>query len=59
VVDLQPLGRPEILRSWGRSLVGGDALVGGWLTSGLRMLVIGLGADGIGFVIGHVPHRGA
>ena len=31
-------------------------LVGDWRRSGLKMLVIGLGADGIGFVIGHLFH---
>ena len=29
-------------------------LVGDWRTSGLRMLVIGLGAAGIGFLIGNL-----
>ncbi len=31
-------------------------LVGDWRKSGLRMLAIGLGAAGIGFLIGHLFH---
>jgi vacuolar iron transporter family protein len=31
-------------------------LVGDWRTSGLRMLVIGLGAAGVGFLIGNLFH---
>lgn len=31
-------------------------LVGDWWKSGLRMLLIGLGAAGIGFVIGSLFH---
>src|SRR5438128_3537642 len=31
-------------------------LVGNWRTSGLKMLVIGLGAAGVGFLIGNLFH---
>jgi predicted membrane protein (TIGR00267 family) len=32
------------------------SLVGDWRTSGLKMLVIGLGAAGVGFLIGNLFH---
>ena len=33
-------------------------LIGDWRREGLRMVVIGLGAAGIGFVIGHLVQGG-
>jgi VIT1/CCC1 family predicted Fe2+/Mn2+ transporter len=41
---------------FGVSVYSAVTLVGDWLRSGLKMLAIGLGAAGVGFVIGNLFH---
>jgi VIT1/CCC1 family predicted Fe2+/Mn2+ transporter len=48
--------RPSPLVLFGVGVYSAVTLVGDWRKSGLKMLVIGLGAAGIGFLIGNLFH---
>ena len=53
------VGIAAALVAYGRTYLAAVTLVGNWVKSGLRMVAIGLGAAGLGFLIGTLFHTSA